>query len=94
MTSVELFYSRVHQVPGKLSMYKATIYRAAERGEITIHKRGNMAFLKVAEDAKTKGEERGERRVRPQRRGDAENDAGTTRGENCRGRRGYRGGGK
>lgn len=31
------------------SISRATIYRAAKKGEITIHKRGGRALLKVAE---------------------------------------------
>jgi excisionase family DNA binding protein len=42
-------YVRMSDAPGVFSLSRDTFYRAANRGEITIHKRGSRSLLKVAE---------------------------------------------
>ena len=42
-------YIRMSDAPGVFSLSRDTFYRAANRGEITIHKRGSRSLLSVAE---------------------------------------------
>ena len=42
-------FVRVSAVQERFGLHRATIYRAAQRGEITIHRRGSMSFVEVAE---------------------------------------------
>ena len=42
-------YISMSDAPTVFSLSRDTFYRAANRGEITIHKRGSRSLLKVAE---------------------------------------------
>ena len=42
-------YVRVSRAPEVFDISVATIYRLAQRGAITIHKRGGSSWIKVAE---------------------------------------------
>lgn len=42
-------YVSMQEAPRIFSLSRDTFYRAAKRGEITIHKRGSRSLLKVAE---------------------------------------------
>lgn len=42
-------FVRVSACQPRFGIHRATIYRAAKRGEIKIHKRGAMSLLDVAE---------------------------------------------
>lgn len=42
-------YIRVSQVQAMFGVHRATVYRQAQEGAITIYKRGGASFLKVAE---------------------------------------------
>lgn len=49
MTTPLPIYVRVSQAPEVFGVSTSTIYRLAQRGEITIHKRGGASFLRVSE---------------------------------------------
>ncbi|MGO4917678.1 helix-turn-helix transcriptional regulator [Pseudogemmobacter sp. W21_MBD1_M6] len=49
MSKAQQIYVRMAHVHEAFGIHKATAYRAAQRGELTIYKRGVMSFLKVAE---------------------------------------------
>jgi hypothetical protein len=40
-------YVRMSAAPGVFAMSRATLYRAASRGDLTIHKRGGCSLLSV-----------------------------------------------
>lgn len=42
-------FVRVSAAQERFGIHRATVYRAAQRGELTIHKRGAMSWLETAE---------------------------------------------
>ncbi|WP_412508784.1 helix-turn-helix transcriptional regulator [Roseovarius sp. SYSU LYC5161] len=49
MTDHQPEFVRISQVQSIFGVSRATLYRAAQRNEITIHRRGPMSFISVKE---------------------------------------------
>lgn len=49
MTDQQPEFVRISQVKSMFGVSRATLYRAAQRNEITIHRRGPMSFISVQE---------------------------------------------
>ena len=49
MTHAAPIFTRVNKVPSVYGIGKSTLYRWAERGDVTIHRRGGCSFVRDAE---------------------------------------------
>lgn len=49
MTGTAPLYVRVKDIPERFGISRSTFYLITRRGEITIHKRGGVALVKVSD---------------------------------------------